>query len=121
MSDREEREERTYIPAQPGFYTLEGATEIIDGKAKCHPYLNPVIAWLFEPDESDIMQTYPVTIEGVDIDYPNPVVFPDGRVEMPWDRMYASVDEWVRVQETEAQEAWEKRREKWEKKESEGK
>jgi hypothetical protein len=90
----------SYIPAQPGYSTVELIRHDDDqGNTEYEPYLRPIISWELAKDTSahtddeDIVYVKPITVEGVDWD--NPIVYPDGRVELPFMYCYDSVEEWV--------------------------
>lgn len=84
----------SYIPAQPDFYTAE----FVEGKGPNY-HLNPIIGWEIgsdmRPDGSvECTFVYPVTVEGTDTTAP--IVYPDGRVCIPHDAFYDSIDDWVK-------------------------
>ena len=102
MSKRErKKKERSYVPAQPGYSTVELIEQIDASGSRMDyiPHLRPIIAWELVRDadeeggDANYVGVYPVTIEGLDLE--NPVVYPDGRVEKPYVYDYDSVDEWA--------------------------
>ena len=89
----------SYVPALPGYSTVELIGHEDDqGNTEYVPYLRPIIAWELAKDTSahtedeHILYVEPVTVEGVDD--VNPIVYPDGRVELPFIYSYDSVEEW---------------------------
>lgn len=102
MNREEKKKERSYIPAQPNYYTVEliGLLDRDDNITGYKRYLHPIIGWELtrdadERENADII-VFPVTLEGVDTS--NPVVYPDGRVEIPYAADFDSVEEWAQYQ-----------------------
>lgn len=81
--------EISYIPALPGYSTIElTLKDEYPGDSRFTTYMRPIIGWEVAGDTVN-----PITIEGVDKD--NAIVFPDGRVELPFMYRYDSVSKWM--------------------------
>ena len=99
MKREEKKKERSYIPAQPGYNTVELIEQCDDNfnTTGYKRYLHPIIGWELTRDtENADLFVCPVTLEGVDTS--NPVVYPDGRVEIPYVADYPSVGAWAEAE-----------------------
>lgn len=88
---------RHFIPAHPGFFTVERMGIYITGEGEKdgEAVLHPIVAWQVEDDlNDDIAITTPVTTTGTD--HHNPIVFPSGRVVKPEEYEFPSVEDWLK-------------------------